>query len=722
MKKNRLLTVISIVFILSFFLTAIPAPVFAQGISESSVLDDAGTSSFALADLTGIGDIVLSGSSTSYNFFIPVPVEWNLTGMEMRMILTHSELLRPNSTVTLLINSVPVESLQLVSSNIGPYIWDVNIPVEYLKGDVINVSITGFMRVSDYVCDDLENPANWVRIASKSEVVFTYDPVPLNLSLNQYPYPFVRTRSLTADKVTVVIPDNANGAEMTSVFDVASSLGAMGTWRGLSLSTLQEAQFSDDIKSKYDTILVGTVDRLKLASLGVDWGLRIDAGKLVQPDNTYVPDTSGVILIAQSPWNTDKAVIAITGFTQEAVTKAALAIRNSQFADLAWGQYAVIPSLPVDLTASKGGPNWASTDFSALGLLDQTVNGIGEQRISVPLNLPNGIHPKELKVKLDFSHSPFVSTDRSYIVLLVNGIPQEGLYLKSSNEKRTEWIVTVPIDQLLPGKNKMEVLFNLHMADNEICTDDYYDQAWAVLYRDSTIQVSFDNSTVQPDFLNYPSPFGKDTLVVVSPAMGEAERNGTFQLISQLGAMLGDQAKYVEMKTAAEVKPDDLKGHSLILIGLPDKNSYVAEALKSAPVRIEGNSRSLKTSLFDLTVIDGQQVGLVQEIISPWDATRSVLLITGSSDKGMGWGTGLLSSATSIQKLSGNVAIVDENGGLTLVNSFEPAKSVSPVTIAGTTTQKGPSERTLWIILVGVLAVAVAGLIFILVHRRMAQH
>lgn len=722
MKKNRLLIAISIVFILSFFLTAIPAPVFAQGVSQSSALNDAGTSSFALADLTGIGDIVLSGSSTSYSFFIPVPVEWNLTGMEMRMNLTHSELLRPNSTITLLINSVPVESLQLVSSNVGPYVWDVNIPAEYLRGDVINVSITGFMRVSDYVCDDLENPANWARIASKSEVVFTYDPLPLSLSLNQYPYPFVRTRSLTADKVTVVIPDNASGVEMASVFDVASSLGAMGTWRGLSLSTLQEAQFSDDVKSKYDAILVGTVDRLKLTSLGVDWGLRIDAGKLVQPDNTYVPDASGVILIAQSPWNSDKAVIAITGFTQEAVTKAALAIRNSQFADLVRGQYAVIPSLPVDLTASKGGPDWTSTDFSTLGLLDQTVNGIGEQRISIPLNLPNGIQPKEIKVKLDFSHSPFVSTDRSYIVLIVNGIPQEGLYLKSSNEKRTEWTVTVPIDQLLPGKNKMEVLFNLHMADNEICTDDYYNQAWAVLYRDSTIQVSFDNSVVQPDFLNYPSPFGKDTLVVVSPSMGEAERNGTFQLISQLGALLGDQAKYVEMKTAAEVKPEDLKGHSLILIGLPDINSYVAEALKSAPVKVEGTSRTLKTTLFDLTVADGQQVGLVQEIISPWDATRSVLLITGSSDKGMGWGTGLLSSTTAIQRLSGNVAIVDENGGLTLVNSFEPAKSVSPVTIAGTPTQKGPSERTLWIILVGVLAAAIAGLIFILVHRRMAQH
>ncbi len=722
MKRNKLFVTVSIIFMLTIIAAAIPTPVFAQGISNSSTTNETGTTSFALADLTGIGDIVLNGSSPSYSFFFPVPVEWKLSSMEMQLSLTHSEVLRPDSTVTLLINNVPVESLQLTSSNIGPYTWDVNIPAKYLTGEAINVSFTGFMRVSDNVCNDIENSANWVNIASQSKVIFTYDPLSLNLGLTQYPYPFVRTRSLTADKVTVVIPDNATGAEMSSVFDVASSLGGMATWRGLNLSTLQEAQFSDDVKAKYDAILVGTIDRLKLASLGVVWSLRIDSGKLVTPDNYYVPDSSGVIMIAQSPWNPDKAIVAITGFTQEGVTKAALAIRNSQFANLVRGQYAVIPSLPTDLTASKGDPNWVSTDFSALGYSDQTVHGIGEQRISIPLALPNGVQPKEIKVKLVFSHSPFVSTDRSYVVLNINGIPQEGLYLKSTNENRTEWTITVPANQLLPGKNKLEVLFDLHMVDNEICTDDYYDQAWAVLYRDSSVQVTFDTTAVQPDFSNYPSPFGKDTLVVVSPSMGDAERNGAFQLISQLGSMLGSQAQYVEMKTADEVTPADLKGHSLIIIGLPESNSYITEGLKSAPVQMLGTTRTLKTTLFDLTVADGQPVGLVQEIISPWDSSRSALLVTGSSDQGLGWAEGLLSSTTTIQRMSGNIAIVDEKGGLTLVNSFEPAKSVSPVTFAGTSTQKGPSERTLWIILVGVLAAAIAGLIFILVRRRVAQH
>ena len=721
MKKNKWLFSFSIFFVLALMVTSISTPVFAQGTASSTPADEASTSTYTLADLTGIGDIVLNGTSPSYSFYIPVPSEWQLTGMVMRLNLTHSELLRSSSTLTLQINNVPVSSLQLGSSNTGPYEWDVTIPAEYISGDVIAVSLVGFMRVTNNVCDDIENSANWIRIASQSAVDFLYTSLPLKLSLDQYPYPLIRTQSLTADTVSLIVPDDATGEEMTSAFTVASSLGSMGTWRGLTLTTLQEKQFTDEIKSQNDVLLVGTADRLNLSSLGVTWSLTVNSGKLVKSNKSVVPDTSGVIMIAQSPWNSDKAVVAVTGSTPAAVAVAAQALRNSQFANLIHGDYAIIPSLPVDLSVSNTASDWESTTFAALGYADQTVNGIGQHRISIPLNLPNGVQPKEITVKLVFSHSPFVSTDRSYLVLSANGIPQEGLYLDAKNESQSEWTVTIPADQLIPGKNILSILFDLHLSSTEVCTDYYYDQAWAVLSRNSTVQVSFDTAAVTPDLSNYPSPFGSDTLIIVSPSLGENERNGTFQLISQMGSLLGKQSGNLQIMTSAQVKTEDLKGRSLILIGLPDKNSYLAEALKSAPVQLAGTSRTLKTTLFDLTAEDGQPVGLVQEIISPWDSTRSALLITGSNDQGMGWAAELLSTSTRIKRLSGNIAIVDKNGGLTLANSFEPAKSVTPIT-SQADKPKGPSERTFWLAVIAALVVVVAILILILIRRRVEHH
>ena len=81
MKKNNWLISLSIFFVLALLFTSISTPVFAQGTAQSAPADETATSTYTLADLTGIGDIVLNGTSPSYSFYIPVPSEWQLTGM-----------------------------------------------------------------------------------------------------------------------------------------------------------------------------------------------------------------------------------------------------------------------------------------------------------------------------------------------------------------------------------------------------------------------------------------------------------------------------------------------------------------------------------------------------------------------------------------------------------------------------------------------------------------
>jgi hypothetical protein len=681
----------------------------------------ASTTTYLLSTITNASEIVLNGSSPSYTFYIPVSQQWQLTGMDLHLQVSHSDVLRESSTLTVQVNNIPVESVQLTDANAGGSQWDVTVPTELLTGDSIRVSLVGFMRISDIICDDIENTANWVRISGESSVDFSYNTQPIDFSLDQLPYPLIQSRSLEKDQVAIVTPADATGEEMTSVFTVAGMLGAASTWRGLDLSTVSILGLTDTVKTTSELVLVGTADRLNLASLGVDWSLSISGGQFTQPGGGTVARDAGVIMVAASPWNAGKAVIAITGTTPEAVTKAALAFRNSQFASLARGKYAVISTTPQDLTGSTDTLSWAKTDLETLGYSDQKVNGIGDQTISIPLDLPNGVQPKEVKVTVVFNHSPFISSDRSYLVLSMNGIPQAGLYLNSENEKRTSWTVTVPTDQLMPGTNVLSILFTLHMANTEVCTEDYYNQAWAVLNRQSSIEVTFDTDPVQPDLGNYPSPFGQDTLIVLPQDMGEQERQGIFQVASQLGALLGARAQFMQLTAANAITADDLKGHSLILVGTPETNGFVAEAMKSAPVQMDTVSRTLKNDVFDLSVEDGQTMGMLQEMTSPWDDSKSLLLITGVDDQSVGWATELLSTSDAVKRLSGNVALVDKKNGLTLLNTYEPEKSVSPVTQLETRSS-GPSGLVLEIALVILLVVIVVLLIIILVRRRVSKH
>jgi len=721
MKKNFYKSFLTILMSVILLLVAV-VPVSANSRQISSSGDAAANDgNYTIADITGIGDITLNGSSPSYTFYLPVKQSWQITGINLQLLVSYSKVLRENSTLTIKVNNVPLDSILLEKVSSSNYSWNISIPADMITGDSVAVSLSGFLRVSDIECDDIENAANWVLVSKDSTIKYLYQIANQDFTLEQIPYPFIDKNSLKADKVVLVSPKDASGEEMVPVLQLAGYLGSQSTWRGLDLSTLQPADVSDDLKANANLIYVGTIERLTLANSGVTWPLKFGSGKILQTNGKPVADDSGVIMIAGSPWNPEKAVMAITGVTASAVTKAAQAVSNGQFQKLVRGNYAFIPTTPVDQTGVNEASDWAKTNLEALGYSDQKVNGIGDQTISIPLNFPTGLQPKEIKVTVVFNHSPFVSTDRSFLVLNMNGIPQEGVYLNEKNEKRTTWTVTIPSDQLTPGKNTLEVLFTLHMADGEYCTEDYYDQAWAVLSRQTTLEVTFDSATVTPDLSSYPSPFGKNTLVIVSPKMGAEERKNTFLMLSQLGTLLGDQAQYLKLVTTSQITDKDLAGNNLIIIGNPTSNALAAEAIKSAPVTMDANGKKLKTSLFDLTIQDGQPVGIAQDIVSPWDSSKSLLLISGTNDKSLGWATGLFTKKDSISRLSGDIAIVDEKEGLTLVDSHALEKSVSPIQSLASS-NNGPSDLVIELVLIGLIVILMILLIVILAKRRYAKH
>ena len=105
----------------------------------------ASTTTYLLSTITNASEIVLNGSSPSYTFYIPVSQQWQLTGMDLHLQVSHSDVLRENSTLTVQVNNIPVESVQLTDANAGGSQWDVTVPTELLTGDSIRVSLVGFM-------------------------------------------------------------------------------------------------------------------------------------------------------------------------------------------------------------------------------------------------------------------------------------------------------------------------------------------------------------------------------------------------------------------------------------------------------------------------------------------------------------------------------------------------------------------------------------------------
>ncbi|MBI3362372.1 MAG: cellulose biosynthesis cyclic di-GMP-binding regulatory protein BcsB, partial [Chloroflexi bacterium] len=650
---------------------------------HSVVAGTPATATYTLAQMASVTEIVLRGVSPSYFLFVPNPEEWKLTGLTLHLKVTHSSVLTADSTLTVEVNDTPVASLKLTAENVGPTTWDVTVPPELLVGEALAVKFNGYLRVSDNVCADVENVANWARIDAASTADYAFERLDYQPELARFPYPFVRNRSLATDNAVLVVPQDATGPELVPALYLAGVLNQRATWRGLKLYTLAPSELTDASRSDYDLILVGRSDRLDLIrQVGSAWPLQVGAdGSFVDAAGQPVAPDTGVVMLITSPWSPGHALMAVTGKTDTAVLNAARAVRQTEFANLARGKYALIPSAPDSGAPGKELTDWSATTFQSLGYSDETVNGLGKHSVHYVLDMPNSRVPESLQVTVLFSHSPFVTTDRSYFVISANGIPQAGTYLTKDNEKQATWEVTIPGSQLVPGRNAIDLLFDLHLPDYEACDDLYLDRAWGVIHSGTSLSAKFSGAAPRPDLANFPVPFDSGAMIVMPGQPTPNERASAFQLYSELGKQLGVRTQGLEVITADQASPDKLTDRNIIMLGLPARIPLMLEALKSAPVHFDGGTRSLQTSSLKLAVADGESVGVIEELQSPWGKSATVMVITGTDDQGVGRAALLLVDPAMSSRLKGDVAIVDARGLLTSLDSRGPA----PVTVLPST-------------------------------------
>ncbi|MBI5081218.1 MAG: cellulose biosynthesis cyclic di-GMP-binding regulatory protein BcsB [Chloroflexi bacterium] len=708
------------IFLVLFLLTNV-ATVMPQGQGGER------TETFTLNDLTALGEIVLQGRRASTVVFAPLPEDWNVKRMTVRLTFAHSSIMKNTSTLTVMANDKPVGSVRLTPENEQTGKLDVKIPTEVLKGDVVALKFVGTMRIADDFCDDLNNMGNWVRISSLSTVEYGYEQLTLESNVGRLPFPFINTRSVKIDSALFVTPANPTPQEMIPMYHLASYFSSQMTFRGLNLLTLPVNEVTPTILDKYNLIWIGRTDRLpQLKDIAAKLPLKInDQGTFLAADSRDV----GIIMLAASPWNTGRSILIITGATDTAVANAAKAIRQPEFAKVARGGYALVPTTPVE-PATQLPVETGVTTFKTLGFPTETVSGIGKHTLAYTLATPNWRTPESLKMTISMAHSPFTSNDLSYLTLAINGIPQSGIYLNKDNVQPSKWTVTIPATQLTAGDNKLELTYELHFdRDERRCDEDEWDQAWGVIHDVTTVEAKFSDVAPELFLTNFPVPFDSGSLIVLPRQMGVEQRAAAFKLFNELGRSMGARARTFELTTADQVTEDVLRRQSAILLGRPTENQWVAAALRSAPLKFDGYVRSLDVPSLKLVVADTSSVGVLEIMASPWNKQKAVLIISGTDDKGVGLAGGILVDPKLDKVLKGDVAVADSTGFLTTLDSRHPttvaaAPAGNGATAGAGTTTTTPSGPTLTItqIIIGLMLVIFVGaLVVILVRRGMKR-
>ncbi len=379
-----------------------------------------------------------------------------------------------------------------------------------------------------------------------------------------------------------------------------------------------------------------------------------------------VAETDGVLQELVSPWNPQRAILVVSGLDQEALYKAtqALSSRN-RFPDMN-GPFArvrqVLKPDKAENDAEKGAENLS---FDSMGYTNSVLKGTRYELLEYAFDLPWGFSlTDEAFVALHISHGGRLANKGAALDVELNGVPISSVLLVSE-ETGDYWVsVPIPSNPLQTGPNRL----SLRLAyEVDWCIDERNLRAWLTVYSDSFFHIPRQDQALPLSLSAFPYPFanqaGLEDLVFALPQQPTlTEVQGALRLTAVLGRAAGGDDFVPRVTLGGDPSSEQWPGHHLIVLGQPTSNLYLSAINPDLPQPFyPGSNEFLQTVNQAIYWLEpGTELGFVQELLAPWDADQVILVVTGTSDAGVGWAIRALTDNDLVWRLYGNLALVRE--------------------------------------------------------------
>lgn len=423
-------------------------------------------------------------------------------------------------------------------------------------------------------------------------------------------------------------------------------------------------------------------------------------------DEQAISERDGIIQEITSPWDATKAILVVTGLTDEALQKASYALSTRTRFPGMQGAFALVrEAQPVPLSVSE--PESADVTFAALGYDDEVINGIRGQVVEYWFDMPFGWHPtSEAFVRLLFSHSAIIDYQESSLTVLLNDTPLGSVALDESNVMEGSLQAPLPASRIKYDQhNKLSVLVDMRLEDE--CYDPTASQIWTAISRDSLLHLAHTKdyiSRLDLDLYPYPlttQPDMHDVAIVLPHSPGPVEHDGLLHLAAYLGNAAGGEGFSPAVFFGEPANWEALEDYHVIAIGRPSANPALALVNADLPQPFIPGTDEIEQVVEDvvLRLPPGLSLGYVQEIPSPWNGERAFLAVTGTTDEGVGWAIRALIDDDLIWQIAGNLALVrdreihstDTRGLTRSGQAAEAATALPELTPMGTPTPTQPT-------------------------------
>lgn len=599
-------------------------------------------------------DVTINGVIGSTERFFNVSQNWDVKDLKLNLVYTKSELLDVNySTITVFINGEPVSSKRLDGDRKYQDKWQVNIPKELVKSGYNSISIKAYKTISDKICRDDSNTANWLVIHKQSDIELNYSLKSNSNEIKDYNSIFTNIGNEEYVDTTFVLPDKYNSNELSSIMNLSLNMG----------QKLKADNFKLDVKLKSNLKEYNN----NIIYVGGTNDTSTDFLNLLSNDEKNKAKNKAVIKQVISPFNKDKRMILIISDNSKALENATKLICNNELLNELNSSSFIIDETKDVSEIKKDTKN--KLTLNDLGYNDFLLKGPFSQETNFDVSIPkNKISTAGSILNLKFRYAKNLDFGRSLVTVYVNDKPISSKKLSLEKADNDNLEVNLPTDVV--GKNyyKIKVVFNLELKDLMCVTRDT-DNPWAYILDSSFIKFDFkDNNSL--NFKSYPYPFidnqqANDINVVVSKNLNSSDLSNIANIIGNMGRDAVYNTGNLNVLTDSEFLNTNKKGN-LIVIGTPDDNSILKDINKDLYIKFDKNFSGFENN-DKIKFLDdkySKQLSTIQLINSPYSKSNSAIIVSSLDKNSLSSSVRYLSDNNLTRDLKGDAAVVNIDGGI----------------------------------------------------------
>ncbi|HAG84522.1 MAG TPA: cellulose synthase [Cyanobacteria bacterium UBA12227] len=573
------------------------------------------------------------------------PRGWKVQSAKALIRFQHSPaLIASRSNLTVLLNDTSVGSVPLnrKQSEIGQALF--NIRPGLLK-DYNELKIIA-QQENDEKCSNPGDATLWSEVLPDSELQFEFQPQPVTLSFNRYPYPFFDNLSVDANRITYLLP-KSNEEWLTAASRFQASLGRMAEFRPIEtrlVKTIEDVQWGERL------IVIGT-PATQPALKDLDLPFTISDNRILDGSKNALPEDVGVLMLTTTQ---DGAipVLVVTGNGPAGVDKAAQFLVQPDSSKIGTSPYILVNQLDeVPTPPPRKWPDYLpeknsfkiseiKTQENGQPFEDVTVRGSGAPPIEIDFRaLPDDEFRRGSSMNLRYSYGPQINPRTSAIEVLLDGVFIGGARLTSENGAKGKSLnVDLPAN-LIKSDSKLEVAFRLNPREPGECGRITDQQLTGTLHSDTSFKLNRQQSVQLPNLellqSGYPFAAPQDlsqTAIVLSESPSNTDLLTMLAFSERLGRLSKADSVKLNVYTTTTLPPDVQKNNHLVAIGTREQFPF-PQALESGSFRL-GNAFSRQWSQGTIQTLSDNE-GIIKQIMSPDNGKRVLLALSAQTENGL---------------------------------------------------------------------------------------